>query len=656
MYKKLSLAVATTLFASSMFANQAIELGQISVITSGGESDKKFKSNVIYSEDIALQEKNTVLDALNTISGITINNHGNRGENTVSIRGFSARHSPVFIDGIAINVPSEGYIDFSNYTTFDLSQIQVSKGLSSTLLGVNTFAGAINLVTRKPKKEFEATVSGGVFTGDGKKTYINLGTNQGKYYVQASGSYYNRDDFPMSDNFNSNINQDNDKRVNSQKRDRKINLKVGYTPNDTDEYAINYINQKTEKGMPYNVHSSKLGKNSYRKWDYSNKESVYFLSNTNFKYGYFKSRVFYDKYEDNMLFYTDRTYKKQSSDPTPYDANTKGISLELGQYDTERNSLKLAFHYKEDTQKSLEDKTYVKKVGYLSIGLEDTFKITDDFRVVVGASWDRDDVKQADNDNYDANGTKPHENEKEFKHKSSDAFNPMIKLEYDIDDTFGLYAGVAKKSRFGSLKERYSFRMGSGVPNPDLKPEKTINYEVGTSKTFDNQGVKAVFFYSDVKDYIQSRELDINSKKYTQNYNIGKVKHTGYELEYYYAIDEMLDFNASYTRLLAKDKSNKEQITDAPHHKVAMSLTYRPIHSLTTNLNMQYSSSRHSDSQDKSQDVGGGAIWNAKVAYEIFKGLTFDVGASNIFDKNYEYTYGYPEPGRIIYSNLTYRF
>lgn len=652
--KKLSFAVATTLFSISLLANETINLGEVNIIAGGDNSDNKFKSNQISSEDMELQEKNTVVDALNTISGINIYTLGARGEQTVSIRGFSAKHSPIFIDGIAVNVPYDGYLDLSNYTTFNLEKIQVSKGLTSPLLGVNTFAGAINLVTKKPTKELEGSISTGIFSGDGKKTNVNIGTNQGLYYIQASGSYMDRDNYPMSSDFKSNANQDNNKRVNSYKEDKNINLKVGYTPNDTDEYAINYINQKTEKGMPYNVYSSELNNNSYRQWPYSDKESFYFLSNTNFNLGYLKSRVFYDKFENNMYFFKDRTFTELRSNPTPYDANTKGISLELGQYDTQRNSLKLALHAKEDTQEDYNSNgVSTMKIQYLSLGLEDTFKVTDNFRVIVGASFDKDKVKEANNGSYKATGTRPYENVKEFEHTSSDSFNPMIKVEYDIDDSFSTYAGIAKKSRFASLKDRYSFRLGNAIPNPELKAEKTINYEIGANKVFENQGIKTALFYSDVKDYIQSENI---GSGLFQNKNIGKVKHMGYELEYFYSYDETLDFDASYTRILAEDKEDKVDITDVPKHKIVLGTTYRPIKALTTNINMQFSSSRHTASNDRNKDISSAAIWNAKVAYELIKGLTIDVGASNIFDKNYEYSYGYPEAGRVIYSNLTYKF
>ncbi|MCT7446551.1 TonB-dependent receptor plug domain-containing protein [Aliarcobacter skirrowii] len=665
MVRKLSFVVATTLFAGILLASETTNLGQIDIFEKSN-TDSKFKSNEISAEEMELQNKNSVLEALNTISGLNTYGYGARGEQTISIRGFSGRHAPVFIDGIAINLPVEGYVDLSNYMTFNLDKIQVTKGLSSPLLGINTFAGAINLVTKRPTKELEGTLSTGVFSGKGRKSYLNLATNQGLYYVQASGSVMERDYYPMSSDYKKTDVQDSNKRVNSYKNDQNINLKVGFTPNETDEYAFNYINQKTDKGMPTDINydpATHSGGSPFRQWDYSNKESFYFLSNTNFDLGYIKSRVFYDKYEDNMLFFTDNSFSTIDGTPTPYDASTKGISLELGQYDTLRNSLKLALHAKQDIQKDNDSgKVYTKKMNYFSIGLEDTFRVTDDFRIIAGASWDKDDVREANN-------KKPGKAAgDEFEHTSSDSFNPMIKVEYDIDESFSTYAGVAKKTRFASLKERYSYRMGKAIPNPELEPEKTINYEIGASKLYENQGIKAVLFYSDVKDYIQERVVDNpdfdsskpinkkNPKEVNQNYNVGKVKHMGYELEYFYAFGNNLDFDASYTRLLAEDKDKKDLITDAPKHKIALSATYRPIKGLTTNVNMQFSSSRHTDSKSNAKDVSSAAIWNAKIAYEIKKGLTFDLGASNIFDKNYEYSYGYPEAGRVVYSNITYKF
>ena len=62
----------------------------------------------------------------------------------------------------------------------------------------------------------------------------------------------------------------------------------------------------------------------------------------------------------------------------------------------------------------------------------------------------------------------------------------MAALRYRDSDTGVVYAGAAQKSRFATQKSRYSMRTGkkTGIPNPYLKAEKAVNYEIGFSDTF----------------------------------------------------------------------------------------------------------------------------------------------------------------------------
>lgn len=651
--------LSSFLVSSSLLYGETFELGKINVL-SDSNSDKKFTDNVIYFEDIQLQEKKSISEALNTISGINVYNLGGRNEQMITLRGFDVKHAPLYIDGIPIAVAYDGYVDFSRFTTFDLSQIQVSKGLSSVLLGSNNFAGAINLVTKKPTKELEGVASIGVFSGNGKKSYLNLGTNQGTYYVQGSVSYLDRDNFPMSDDFKETSRQNNDKREQSYSEDKKLNLKVGYTPNETDEYAVNYINQKADKGVPYNVLPSERAR--YWKWDYWDKESIYFLSKTNFKYFYLKSRVFYDKFKNQLSTYTDNSYSQLDSNYAGwYDDDTKGISLELGQYDTGKNSLKFAFHAKQDSHKENDgdtNKVYEMKVNTYSLGLENIYRFTNDLRLILGVSWDKDDIKKADNTRYDSSSTSGMASIKEFENTSATAFNPMAKIEYNINSSSKIYAGIAKKTRFASIKDRYSYRMNRAIPNPELKEEQATNYEIGFNKFFENQGVKGSVFYGDITDFIMTNKVANPSGSGTvdQNQNVGEVRQRGYEIEYFYNFESGLIFDANYTRLLLEDKEDKVDITNAPKDKIALSFSYEPIRKLVTNINMQYSSSRHTQDDDRSKDVSGATIWNLKVAYNFTQALSMDIGANNIFDKNYEYDYGFPEAGRVFFANLTYKF
>lgn len=667
MKKVISTTIISSLFISSIYA-ETFELGKIDVIDSY-TGDEKFNSNIIYSEDMQNGEKKTIVEALDTVSGISVYNSGARNEQMINVRGFDVKHAPLYIDGIPIAVAYDGYVDFSRFTTFDLSQIEVSKGLTSPLLGANTFAGAINLVTKKPTKELEGTISSGVFTGGGKKSYINLGSNQGKYYVQASGSYLERDNYPLSNDFTPTNLQSSDKRVHSDTEDKKINLKFGYTPNDTDEYAINYINQKADKGVPSTVYLSDSPR--YWDWNYWDKESIYFLSKTDFKNFYLKSRLFYDKFKNSLAIYTNKTYSTLSGNPSWYDDNTKGVSLEVGQLDSRNNDIKVALHAKKDTHTEGEDNkvgSYEMGVNTYSLGLEDTYKFNNKTRLIFGASYDKDDVTKAENTNYGTNGnygTTPNGTnitgfgtQKEFDNGKADSINPMAKLEYDIDETLGIYGGIAKKTRFPSIKDRYSFKFKRYIPNPDLNEESTINYEAGFKKDFQSSTLKGNIFYADVKDYIQSNYVDVyyGTTRQQQLQNIGNVSQKGFELEYIHDFENGLTVEGSYTRLLLEDKDNLVEITNVPNDKVAMAMNYKPIKNLTTNLNMQYASSKKTNATSPYEETGSMTVWGTKVIYDITKQLSYDVGVSNLFDKNYQLDYGFPEAGRVLYTNLTYKF
>ena len=665
-----SSALVASLLVGSLYAD-TFELGKIEVSAKASADENKFNSGIILDDDMQNYEKKTIVEALNSASGINIYNSGARNEQMITVRGFDVKHAPLYIDGIPIAVAYDGYVDFSRFTTFDLSQIEISKGLTSPLLGVNTFAGAINLVTKKPTKEFEGTISAGAFSGNGKKGYISLGSNQEKYYIQASTSYLSRDNYPISGDFVATSLQNDDKRVQSDTEDKKINIKIGYTPNQTDEYAINYINQKADKGVPYTV----LETPKYWDWNYWDKESIYFLSKTNFSDWYLKTRFFYDKFKNSLSIYTNNTYSTYSfggvGNPSWYDDNTKGLSLELGQLNSGANNVKVALHTKRDTHTESGANlpaTYEMIVDTSSLGIEDTYKFNESTKLIFGASYDTDDVKRADNTNLGQSGNYGttsgatnitiYGTQKEFAYGNASAFNPMIKLEHNLDKTFLVYGGVAKKTRFPSIKDRYSFKFKTYVPNPDLNEETTINYEFGVKKDFENSTIKGNIFYANIKDYIQSAYVNIyfGTTKQQQLQNLGEVTQKGFELEYFHSFANGSTLNGSYTKLDLENNDDSKKITNVPQDKLALALNAKLVNKLTANIDMQYTSSKKTSATSPYKETGSATLWNTKLVYEVTKQLTYDIGATNIFDTNYQNDYGFPEAGRVLFTNLTYKF
>ncbi len=200
-------------------------LGEV-VVTADGESGMGSVDQV--DEEMLRQfNRDDLTEALDLMPGVTVSRTAARNERTVFVRGLDVKHVPLFMDGIPIYVMYDGYSDFGRFTTFDVSQIEVSKGASSVLYGFNTMGGAINVVTKRPEKPFEANAGVGLASGDTTSAYANIGSNLGKWYFQGGASYLDRDYYELSDDFEPTETEDGGERDNAYITDKKISFKAG---------------------------------------------------------------------------------------------------------------------------------------------------------------------------------------------------------------------------------------------------------------------------------------------------------------------------------------------------------------------------------------------------------------------------------------------
>lgn len=632
-------------------------LGEIEV-KDRSEKNKNVTVEEISEQDMRDFNKNNVAEAVNLLPGVTMTRNS-RNEQMVYVRGFDMRRVPIFLDGIPIYVPYDGYPDLGRFTTFDMSEITVSKGFTSVLYGPNTEGGAINMVSKKPEKVFEGTVSTGYATGDTFRSYANLGTKQDKWYLQGGASYVSSDYFRLSDDFRETAVEKGGHRENSYYRDRKYNLKLGLTPADGYEYVISYINQQGVKGNPPYAGTNPTTPVRYWQWPYWDKESIYFTSKTPIGQDtYVKVRAYYDQYQNSLYAYDDYTYstfKKSSSFMSDYNDRTSGGSIEAGTTLIPRNNIKAAFHYKEDYHKEHNQPNPYQnfKDEMWSAGLEDTLQITKRFYTIFGVSYDN--LKNIKAEDYDTKTKKF----SDYKPNSTDAWNPQIGFFYDLTDTDKVHASVAKKTRLPTMKDKYSYKLGTALPNPDLKPEKSISYELGYQGTFfKKMGVKAAIFYYDISDMMLNATVPDPSKPgktLLQAQNIGDVKRYGAELEVSGYIIASLEGGFNYTYIYSDNRTDSQRITDIPKHKVAAFAKYRPVAGLSLIASVEYNSQRYS-STDGVDVARAFAVANFKAAYEFLKGVTIEGGVTNIFDRDYALSDGYPEAGRSFFTNLTYKF
>lgn len=644
----LSLLLASTQQAAEP---KAFELGEV-VITADAETGADTIASRINPGSIRKFERNDLSDALRLAPGVVTSSNGPRNEAGVYVRGFDLRQTPVFIDGIPVYVPYDGYVDLARFTTADVAGISVSKGFSSATYGANTLGGAINVVTRKPEKPFEGDLLAGWMQQGGYQSNLNLGFRSEHWYLQLGGSFLSQDSYPMSSSFVPTPSENGGLRDNAYRQDWRISAKLGYMPNKTDEYALGYIYQHGEKGNPVYAGTLPAAQQPRRFWQWPewNKQTIYFIGHTQItKNSYIKERLYFDQFINTLFAYNNANYNTQNPPAgfqSYYDDYTLGGSLEFGTKLTEKNTLKAALHGKFDRHKehnagapyyTFEDTTY-------SFGLEDTHQFTSRFSTTVGASYDRRSVIEA----VDTNNGRP------LGGKTFTALNPQIGFFYKLPEHGTFHATIARKSRFPTIKDRYSYRLGAAIPNPDLQPEHAIHYDIGYDGDLTKKlSIHASLFATTVDNTIQ--RVDNITPGVFQLQNVGKSRNLGTELGFTYKPHSAIELGTNYTYLDRKNISQPNvKLIDTPRHALFSWADIRPVDWLSIIPSAEYNSARWS--LTTGQGVGAYALLNLKIAIRLPGQTTLSFGANNLCDRNYAITEGYYLAGRTLFANVQVKF
>ena len=638
---------AQTVNDTASYKSKTFELGEIVV-----EATKNQGKEIVTSDEIQKSEKTNVACALDLLPSLVLCNVGARNESTVYLRGFDLRSVPVFADGIPIYVPYDGYLDLARFTTNNLSKIEVSKGFSSILYGPNTIGGAINLISSKPVNRIEILAKAGILSGKGYNTSLNFGSNLGKFYFQGDFSRLKREYFPLSAGFDTIKLQTTHKRDNSYSDDERASLKIGFTPNNTDEYSLNYIYQHGEKGNPVYLGDDPQIKVRYWQWPYWDKESIYFISKTVIKKNsYIKTRIFYDKFKNQVNSYDDDTYTTQNAKyafQSFYNDYTIGANFEAGTVLIPKNNLKIAGHFKEDVHRenNLNEPVRHFSDNTFSFGIEDEYSPLTFLKLVPGISYNIRNSLTAQN--YDSNTGAI----TDFPKNDNTAFNAQIAAIYRLSKTLNISFTAAHKTRFATMKDRYSYKMGTAIPNPGLNPETAMNYELAATTSFLNiLTLKPEIFYSRLNNTIQL--VDNVQPGLSQMQNTGTSEFIGADFSVAYRISEKITLDASYTYIERHNLSNPDiRFTDVPDHKVLGIGDYRPIKNLDFVLSCEYNSERYSTSYGTTSP--GFIVFSSQLSFTFLKNFKIEMGINNILDKNYSLVEGYPEEGRNYYISLIF--
>jgi len=621
-------------------------LGEIVVTaeTEGIESVATVRE--ITAKEIQARGARTLDEALELLPGVRIRTGAN-GTPRVDLRGFRSRHAVLLLDGIPFNSTFDGQFDPSLIPVESIAKIKVSYGNHSVLYGDGGLGGVINIITKKGAERIHGSVSQELGTDSHYLGRFTLSGGSGKADFFLGGSIYDRSGFPLSDDFNSISEEDGSTRENSDKERENLFANIGYSPNDEWQFGavLNYVSG--EYGVPPSTIDDKddpfANRPKYERVDdlegVSGHLSAAYVPCDQFR---LRSWVFFNQMDEEVNRYDDENYdsmdrrNSSSFDNTTtivggalqprYDFGSAGlITVGLNARQEEYESDGRVNNGSEfETVKSDDD------IEVYSASVEYEISPIDRLMLVLGYghSWFENDEGSDDDD-----------------------YSLLIGTYYDLSDETRLRGSAARQIRFPTIRNLFDEDAG----NPDLTTEISYNYEIGLDQVLPyKSNASATIFYIDVKDYIEKMPLPDETEMFLNNDN---YEFYGFELSAETRYIENLVLRSGYTYMESEDKSSdaeRDELQNRAVHKLTFEAQYLFPFGLTAYASVnriadQVFYSKESPLIKKKGDDF--TLVDFKLDQALFDGLLHVfVGVNNLFDEDYEESYGYPQEGRFVYA------
>ena len=187
------------LVTSALFAN-TIELESIVVSATKvvqNIEDTTSSAQIITKEQIEERRFISVLDAINTLSGVGFTQDGGLGGLTkLYVRGVGGSRVLVLVDGIRFQDPSSKYgADFSRLMLSDIERIELISGAQSGIWGSDASAGVINIITTKATDGFHSGVHFSYGSFNTREMGFHTAYAEEKFNAKFSLTHYKTDGY-----------------------------------------------------------------------------------------------------------------------------------------------------------------------------------------------------------------------------------------------------------------------------------------------------------------------------------------------------------------------------------------------------------------------------------------------------------------------------
>ena len=610
MQKKISTSLVASLLlaTTNLFSAQSLETITVTSATNSTQSIKDVTSNIdiITKEDIEEKHYSSVVDALNTIPGISFTSNGSFGaSSSVYLRGNDSKRILVLIDGIRYNdITGLSGAPFEHLMIDDIEQIEVVKGAQSGIWGADASAGVINIITKSAKTGTHGNASVEYGSFDTKKYGMNLSHKTDKYYLK--GSVYKTDTDGYSSFLVKKSSPNYGKRGNELGleedgyKNLTSSLKAGYNFDDSNKIDISHTivdadnNFDGTSGDSLNTANTK---DQFSMVSYENKNN-FATTDVSVKRSDFDREYYYPA--TNSTSYFDGI------------VNEYGLKTNIP-YQNDNAFVLLGTDYKTFEHKNELNEKYDNKALFLT----NSNKFNDS-KTIITESLRKDAYDKFDNKTTGKVGVKQY-----------------IWNELNVSSNYGTAYNVP------TLYNLYSI-----YGSKDINPESSKSYDLG----IEYQGISATYFHTKIEDMI---DFDTNTYKYGNINGISTLK--GYELAYKKDVLEDTFLNLNYTSLNTED-NNGQELARRAKEQVGFGVDYYGIKDFHFNVNGQYIGDRYNGVNKTGAETGNYAVWNSVVNYDINKTYKAYLKVDNLFDKYYQTVDGYATAERSAYLGLKASF
>ena len=593
-------------------------------------------TTVVTAADIEKAPINSLADLLQETVGIN-NSTDSAGRDEIRIRGMGGRYTLMMVNGKRVSTAGAywrgGDFNYNSIPLGAIERVEIVRGPMSALYGADAIGGVVNIITKKPTAEWKGLVSAeyrGVDSGeDGDQERISasaMGALSDAVGLSVSGEFTDRDAW-----FSGSASDPTEVPGLEEKKSSSVVTTTTFNINENQslDLDITYMNDERPRSL-YSYAAYSWGEDfSYReqeitrytygfthnaKWDGFN--TVAYIQQEN-------SSI--DDYNTSYRSAQQRTVDEKNSYAKFYATGEAGAHAWVAGVDFREQIIEDLASYL-DTGK-LETTTW-------ALFAQDEISLTDKLILTLGGRLDDNDV-------------------------FGDHFSPKGYLSYAATDEFVIKGGVSEayKTPDGNqMSPEFRTTSCGGnceiVGDPDLKPESSVNYEVGFELNKSGWDLTLVYFQNDIEDMISTAYDATIPKRYWVNVN--EVQTKGVELDMSVDLTSSLELGLNATKLDIESTSTGDT-DNRPEAMGNLSLNWQVADSFTTGLSAHYTGEQTYAGVDLPAYTR--LDWSA--AWDLTQATVVRFGVKNLTDvdlKDEDPGFLYQELGRNYYLSATYNF